>query len=60
MLYSRLHALVAQLDRALDSGSKGRGFESSQARIGLEACNNRLVDIPPGGFLQVLIAEDSR
>jgi hypothetical protein len=24
-------ALVAQLDRALDSGSKGRGFESSQA-----------------------------
>ena len=31
--YSNQPALVAQLDRALDSGSKGRGFESSQARI---------------------------
>ena len=26
-----LFAPVAQLDRALDSGSKGRGFESSRA-----------------------------
>lgn len=26
------YALVAQLDRALDSDSKGRWFESSQAR----------------------------
>jgi hypothetical protein len=39
------YALVAQLDRALDSGSKGRGFESSQAR--LESSG----DLPPGLFL---------
>ncbi len=35
-----LYALVAQLDRALDSDSKGRWFESSQARQknGYERC----------------------
>jgi hypothetical protein len=27
------HVLVAQLDRALDCGSKGRGFESRQAHF---------------------------
>lgn len=30
------YALVAQLDRALDSDSKGRWFESSQARQNVE------------------------
>lgn len=34
------YALVAQLDRALDSDSKGRWFESSQAR------HPRSLDIP--------------
>lgn len=32
LYFAPTFALVAQLDRALDSGSKGRGFESSQAR----------------------------
>lgn len=32
LLKSLIYALVAQLDRALDSDSKGRWFESSQAR----------------------------
>lgn len=31
LLYLCAHALVAQLDRVLDSGSKGRRFESSRA-----------------------------